>query len=206
MEVKKVALSKLKGATHNPGSRTAEAKLAGLMRSLGRIGLQLPILVTKDLRIVDGHRRVAAMKALGWETVPVLVTTTEASPDEIYAEVNANAMKLTGNQNLSVYLKKPSACTEKARRSFENIAERFGQGLLKLIVAKGMSTNVVKTGNRVAAYLDIEDDKRVLKIIKWLILYRNSRMVHAFIETNQPARTLLKAIEANRPLRGSYVV
>lgn len=205
MEIKRVAISKLKGATHNPSSRTAEAKLAGLMRSLGKIGLQLPILVTKDLRIVDGHRRVAAMKALGWDTAPILVTATEASPDEIYAEVNASAMKLTGNQNLAVFLKKPSACTDKARRGFENIAERFGNGLLKQIVAKGMSINVVKTGNRVASYLDIEDDKRTLKIIKWLILYRNSRMVHAYIETNQPARTLLRAIEENRPLKVVHV-
>jgi hypothetical protein len=205
VEIKRVPIKSLKGATYNPSVRIHGKSLPQLIKSIAKIGLQQPILVTKDMKVIDGHRRLEAVKQLEWEEVPVLVSVSDATPEEIYAEINANGLKLTGNQNLHVFLKKPAAVTERARRIFERYHERFGMPILKQLASKGMSINVLRTADRLGHYLDIEDDKKIKEIAKWLILYRNSRMVQALIDTQQPTRPILNAIANGKPLRTSIV-
>lgn len=197
-------ISKLKGAKYNPPKRGKDKGFTHLVKSLAAIGLIDPITITKDGMIINGHRRVAAAKELGWETIEAIVYIGEASPEEVYAQVNATALKLNGHQNLQVYLHNPNAVTERARSNFAREAERYGVAMLKELAAKGMSLNILRTARRVAAYLDIEDDKQTKTIAKWLILYRNSRMVHAYIETQQAARPLLLAINANKAMKAVY--
>lgn len=45
-----------------------------LLRSLGTHGMRLPILLTEELVVADGARRLVRAKKLGWREVPVLVT------------------------------------------------------------------------------------------------------------------------------------
>lgn len=56
--------------------------LSGLVRSIRELGLLHPIVVTPDLRLVAGARRLAAVRELGWAEVPVTVVESldEALP------------------------------------------------------------------------------------------------------------------------------
>lgn len=45
--------------------------IAPLARSIAEVGLLHPVVVTPDLRLVAGERRLAAVKHLGWTEVPV---------------------------------------------------------------------------------------------------------------------------------------
>src|SRR3546814_16619307 len=53
----------------------AERDLAPVMRSIERLGLWQPVTITRDGMLVCGHRRLAAVKQLGWPTVRVWVRT-----------------------------------------------------------------------------------------------------------------------------------
>ena len=44
--------------------------LEPLCESLNRLGLLTPIVVTSDGDLICGKRRLAAVKRLGWQTVP----------------------------------------------------------------------------------------------------------------------------------------
>src|SRR3546814_7825477 len=52
-----------------------ERDLAPLMRSIERLGLLQPVTITPDGVLVCGHRRLAAVKELGWTTLRVWVCT-----------------------------------------------------------------------------------------------------------------------------------
>lgn len=47
--------------------------LDGLQRSIARLGLLQPVLVTPEGRLLAGLRRVRACQALGWIEIPVTV-------------------------------------------------------------------------------------------------------------------------------------
>lgn len=53
-----------------------------LAASIADVGLLQPLVVTEDGRLVAGHRRLAALKARGAETVPVrIVAPPEGEED-----------------------------------------------------------------------------------------------------------------------------
>jgi ParB family chromosome partitioning protein len=55
-----------------------------LADSINRIGLINPIVVTRELVLVAGERRLTAIRALGWDRIPVQFTD-ELAQDELYA-------------------------------------------------------------------------------------------------------------------------
>lgn len=62
--------------------------LKGLAESIKRHGLLHPVVVKADKTLVAGHRRVEAVKLLGWDTVPVTPIDVE---DLLSAERDENA-------------------------------------------------------------------------------------------------------------------
>lgn len=56
---------------YGPINTNSDPALPALMRSIDRIGLEEPIIVTTDSFILSGHRRFAALRLLGWDYIPV---------------------------------------------------------------------------------------------------------------------------------------
>jgi len=73
-------------------SEAAEARIA-LSKSVRERGILTPIVVTKDGRIVSGHRRWRAAKDAGLQTVPVIVAEFGSEAEELLALVDANAQR-----------------------------------------------------------------------------------------------------------------
>src|SRR4051812_37616778 len=80
---KQLAVEKITFAAHNPAKRTDPKRLAALTRSMAGLGLIYPIVVGPKNNLIDGHRRVAAARTLGWKTIPALVRTED--PNDVYA-------------------------------------------------------------------------------------------------------------------------
>lgn len=57
------------------GKRLREdiGNISSLCSSISSIGLLHPIIVTSDYHLVAGQRRLAAVKQLGWENIPVRI-------------------------------------------------------------------------------------------------------------------------------------
>ncbi len=47
--------------------------IKSLAKSIDELGLMYPIMVTSEYVLVDGGRRLAAIKLLGWPEIPVMV-------------------------------------------------------------------------------------------------------------------------------------
>lgn len=198
MNVKKVKIVDLVNADHNPKERSVK-NLTGLMKSLEKIGLQYPVLVTKDNVIIDGHRRVAAAKELGWEEIPVLVSAT-ADVNTVYADVNATARKISSVQNLRIYLKNPDAVTAVIRERFDEMENVCGRKLLISLAKQGASLDYYKAAKAVRKYVGSDDEDFLLAVLTWLVEHRNIINVRAYIKMMRPARTLLNAIKKGRDL------
>ena len=68
--------------------------IRSLADSIDSIGLIHPPVVTPDNRLVAGERRLAAVRSLGWETVPVTVVhTLNGLPDLLQAECDENTCR-----------------------------------------------------------------------------------------------------------------
>jgi ParB-like chromosome segregation protein Spo0J len=205
MEVKRVAISTLKASSYNPQSRLNSNRMTALTKSIERIGLIYPIAVTKKMQVIDGHRRLAACKALGIEHVPVLIVESDEIPETIYAEINASACNLSGSQNLQVWLDNPLAVTERARKIFEAAQERFGLRILQSLAAKNMSVTLLRAANEVSRFVGAEDDVQfVRRAARWIMAHRNVRLVRSYCDMQQSPKTLYNAINNNKEIKSSY--
>lgn len=59
--------------------------LTSLRRSIKKDGLKLPILMTTSLLVADGARRLVACEELGWDRVPVFITSDWDQVRKYYA-------------------------------------------------------------------------------------------------------------------------
>jgi ParB family chromosome partitioning protein len=84
-QVQDVPVTQLHGDPANP--RRTLRDVPDLAASIADVGLLQPILArvhSGRLVVVAGHRRLAAVRSLGWSTVPVLVNRT-IRPDDVLA-------------------------------------------------------------------------------------------------------------------------
>lgn len=86
--VAELALNSIKVAGRH---RKDLGDIKALADSIDSLGLINPVTVTPDCRLVAGERRIAAVRELGWETIPVNVIQTLAdAADELMAECHEN--------------------------------------------------------------------------------------------------------------------
>jgi ParB-like chromosome segregation protein Spo0J len=67
----------------NPNEHT-EKDITELMESIRKYGFRKPILVMKDMMIIDGHARTEAMRRLGQSEMPVLVSSMTREEAKAY--------------------------------------------------------------------------------------------------------------------------
>lgn len=201
MELRMVPIEDLVKAAYNPPERT-EDRMKGLIASIREIGLQNPILASRnngEYKVKDGHRRVAACKILGYDKVPTIISDSD-NDDRVYADVNACSMHLQGKQKLHVYLKNKDAVAASDRKRLEKAQNDLSMGLLRLIHKAGLSAQVYTDAKRVARYLDRKDDKGFLETVVKYILHHRTAGIRQALKDEIPARQLEKYITANKPL------
>ncbi len=206
MQVKRMKISELTESDYNPKDRVAEKGshgLQGLMKSIERIGLVYPIAITKEGVVIDGHRRLHACKGLGWEEVPVLIVETD-DRDRVYAEVNANSYKLSGNQNLKVWLKRPAAVTDFLAKRLEKIESDYGRPMLERLAKSGSSIRVVQLAEKIGRYTDDDSTSFIRSAVMWIIKYRGVQIASAYLRLQQSPATLYKAIKTGKELKSKF--
>ena len=198
MSVTKVEIKTLTKAKWNPPKRMED--INALAGSIERVGLLCPLLITKDKAIVDGHRRLAACKKLGWTDVPVI--TVSGDHAAMFAEVNTSARRLTGNQSLHVYLVEPNAISVMLRNRIAEFEEEAGRAMVERAAREGFSIGIWQTAKKIAYEADQEDF--VLKILRWLMKYRCSRLASKALAQGTPPSKLIAAVKNDKPIRVSY--
>lgn len=208
MQVKLLAIDSLKPAAFNPKSRSSpkSMKLQQLMRSIERIGLIYPIAVDKDMNVIDGHRRLAACSKLGWTDIPTLIIATDSLTDA-YAEVNANSCRPTGNETLQVWLKEPTAVTDRTANRFKITADKFGRSIMQKAASRGHSIRLFRLAEDIGRYVGQEESPAFLvRAAEWVMKFRNQRTAESYMHLKQPPKEMFSAIKRLKDLRPTYLV
>ncbi|OJF76223.1 MAG: hypothetical protein BKP49_08770 [Treponema sp. CETP13] len=67
--------------------------LQPLMDSLKRYGLLNPIVVSENYELIAGERRLRAAIALGWETIPITITSSPDKISQLEIEIEENVVR-----------------------------------------------------------------------------------------------------------------
>jgi hypothetical protein len=85
-----------------------------LVRSVKRLGLEEPLILTRDHYVLSGHRRLFAVRELGWEKVPVrfanVTRADEADYHRLLSEYNPQRIKSVATTLSESLLRATSNC------------------------------------------------------------------------------------------------
>jgi hypothetical protein len=192
-----VAIKDIKSAPWNPPNRVEERRLRGLQQSIEDIGMIYPVILDENKNLVDGHRRVAISRRLGWKHVPAITITSEF--EHAYGSIQLNQMKLSGNDILGVYLSNPNALIGSQRAKPAKIDERCGRKTLELLYKTGHTHTAFDYAMRLVRYLEGKVD--VETAIRWLVKHSMAKVIRPLMAGGIPAKSLLAAITADRPIK-----
>lgn len=186
-------------STYNPPGRTSRGRIRELVQSISRVGLLYPVLVDTHNRLIDGHRRLAAVKELGWDEIPALVTA--AQRDDVYANVNSTARKMSGNEALEVWMKAPGAVSLAQQTLFSRMQADIGRAMISKIISAGLSARVYQTARRICVCCALDSITfPTARVVDWLLDVTTVGYVQKLLDSGTPAKMFKEAIERGKPL------
>jgi Predicted transcriptional regulators len=193
--VQMIGASKLETSSRQPPSRMgANNAFNQLKNSIKAVGLQYPPLVYAKggdkYVIIDGHRRIACCRELGWPQIPVMVTV--GKPDDLFAAVSGNVLKMKASEWVHVYLSGGMIPSGVVRTCIVNLERLMGKEFLERLSTKGASPTMWNVSGKVVKYLSYDtDDEKRKSILEWL-LNVGTRDVAAWMQ-GENAKTELEA-------------
>lgn len=106
--------------------------IGSLADSIGNIGLIHHVVVTPNNELIAGARRLAAMKSLGWEMIPVTVIQTLAdATDRLLAERDENVCRkdFTASELIAIGRRLEDLERPAAKDRQREAGRRFGKGV-----------------------------------------------------------------------------
>lgn len=129
-----VRVDELIFAQYNPIARTKDGKaLRALSANLFEFGQMYPVLITPKRQVIDGHRRVAAMRLHGATEVECLLW--HGDPEVAFANVN-QAKTITPKDWYEIL---SHGCVAKREwtQHFASAVSRYGRGEVMAMIAAG---------------------------------------------------------------------
>lgn len=202
--VRRVSPSQLHNSPSQPETRgQAAGPLNQLKSSIVKVGLQYPPLVIakpgNKYQIIDGHRRIAVMRDLGWELIPVIVT--EGNSDELFAAVSGNVAKMKSFEWASVHLAGGAVPSGPIKVCITKLEQTMGKEFLERLAKKKTSPGIWNVSNRVLKYLHLDEDERK-NVLLWLADI-GTQAVAAYMTGGSQPKELLRAFnEKRQPIVG----
>lgn len=164
-KVEELPLDKLSPFKDHPFKVKNDAEMAELMKSIADTGVLSPALARpKDgggYELISGHRRLAACKALGMETMPVIVRHL-TDEEAVITMVDSNLQRehILPSEKAFAYKMKMDALRHQGRTS-----DQLGPKLTVEEIAKGDSATQVKRyirlTNLISEILQMVDDGKI---------------------------------------------
>lgn len=178
---------------YNPEGREYQGH-SDLVKSMDEIGMLLPICVSSG-KVGDGHRRLFAADALGWNSVSVLDYTGTYTAEKLFCLLNDNSTRkvITGSQALLAYVSSGYRL-EILPHCFRKRAERMMVELSKTTVSamaeSGFSftyfDDIRKAVNRLSAGHEFSVDDAV----RALILNKNKQALKHISENKELSQSV----------------
>lgn len=196
-----VPMQELHAAPHQPPSRTESSNpLNALKRSIAEIGLMYPPLVIRNpdgqgFTVADGHRRLAALKLLEWQTVPVLIS--QGKPDRLFAEVSGTVRAISANQWIYVYLHGGSVPSGPTRSNIVRLDATMGREFLERLCDAGLSPQIWTIAAKFLKYTGLDDEQKK-PVLEWLLTHKLTQQVASWVHGANPVEELCQAFAENR--------
>jgi hypothetical protein len=204
MTFKTMLLSKISFNPKNPVIRTDQTHMGfkSLLANIRKNGLLTPIIVASNGTVIDGNRRLTALKHLGVKEAPVVMhnSTSHKVFDELFVSCNEDTMLINACQELERYLNGAKVKTT-TLHAIEKVKEVGGVRVLRQIVNVGKSpiTFCIALG-MIRTYTGITDKIFLRKALKWMLTVGSAYRLKASIADYIPVPRLVNAIETGTPL------
>ena len=197
----------------NPPQRVIENThgFRALCKSILEWGQIEPITITNDGKVVNGTRRMAALKKAGFETVlanrlPLNESGFNGSLfDQMFLECNV-VERLTGAQWAWRYLKGASV-PQIHKTKLDFLKKIGGIGCIRRIVDLGKSPVSFYIGLRMFEnYTNMRNKKMLKAVIYWMLIVSSSYRLKVLIGEYIPAQLLINAVMEKAPIamRGNW--
>lgn len=199
-EFRELRVADLRPSPHNPKRRTARENIKDLVLSIGRVGRALyPIVVSGEGVIIDGHRRAAAYRELGIDTIPAFIEKGDA--DAIYAEMNSTGRKMSGSEAMEVWLSNPKAVTHWQSQRFDRVEAMLGRRRMERFAKAGASLTLYNTAVSLADYCGLDvTPASVTLFADWLFKHRVTALARHMMAVRYDPRVIHRAVERDKPL------
>lgn len=164
-KVEEIPLTELTPFKNHPFKVKNDAEMAELMKSIADAGVLSPALARPKegggYELISGHRRLAACKALGMDTMPVIVRKL-TDEETVITMVDSNLQRehILPSEKAFAYKMKMEALRHQGRTS-----DQLGPKLTVEEIAKGDSASQVKRyirlTNLIPEILQMVDDGRI---------------------------------------------
>lgn len=201
-----LSVSEIIAAPFNPPDRVAKEALTVLEAQIKELGgIIIPLIVSKDMRLIDGHRRLTCAKRLGMKEVPAIITSLGLQAG--WAGLNTSAMPINGKQfvNANANGLDDAYLPKSQRRKIQRLRTLAGDNYEEYAAA-GVSTSVLSIVNRIGAYTGDKSDAFLGDVLRWVIKHRMQTPARKAIEANVHPDVLRQAIRQDRPIVQDYRV
>lgn len=200
-----VNINTLKPSPFNPPTRIESKHIRDLVRSMENYGFWTfcPLLISSDGYIADGHRRYAAAKEIGIETIPVISTPFTA--DELWSAFNGTRLEISATDVLIAASMGLTTLPRKQARTIELLKDTVGDAGLKRLAEMRVSPSIRSRAKRIANLCGKTDAAFLAQTIFWMVDNKMSLVAHYLNESNIDTKIVIQAIEKNRPIRLSGI-
>ena len=186
----------------NPPERTdRNNKFKNLMKSVSKVGLMSPIVISSDNRLINGTRRLAVHKDLGKKTIKAIRHNSQSSTrfDEFFLECNT-VEKITGSQWAWRYLKGASVPSH-LRRMFSSLETIGGKACLQRMVELKKSPVSFAIGlTMFRNYTGNMSKVMAKKVIYWMLYVDSAYRLKLLIGEYVPMQVLVNAVKEKKQI------
>ena len=199
MTHKEILITKIKESKFNPTVRTSRDSLGykALRTNIKTHGLITPVVLSKNLVIIDGHRRLNCLKDLGVKKVNAIVheTVTNRNYDTMFVAANENTMTITPAQEAERYLA-GAKVSERTKNVIAELEKVGGRPFIKRIVADKKSPMTYHIALQQFQNYTKQTKRSVLrKVVYWMLNVGSAYKLKSAMSDFIPVEVLVNSIE-----------
>jgi hypothetical protein len=195
-------VNEIVAAPFNPASRTEKRALTKLRREIEAAGgIIVPLVISGDNVLADGHRRLAIAKELGMETVPVVRHTMPVA--DLWRTLNGATRPVTAKTWMeAVHDGMPlESVPDAQQRLIGDLIRIVGRRAFDALSDKSRSPHILSQARMVGRHCGDLGDRFLKKVILWFEAHEMQLAARKAVDAECPPEVLIAAIEENRPIR-----
>lgn len=166
-KVEEIELSKLVPFRNHPFKVKNDEEMTQLMHSISETGVLVPALARPKedgYELIAGHRRLAACKALGMETMPVIIRDL-SDEEAVITMVDSNLQRehILPSEKAFAYKMKLDAMKHQGKRTSDQVGQKFSvdQVAEESSDSKTQIQRYIRLTNLIPAILQMVDDGKI---------------------------------------------